>query len=255
MRETGSNRRDLLQPPELTTVIPILRSGIKVVMSESYIRELLADRIGGRQYGKSNVIYKFEKIKRAKRAAIRQHPGKEIIDLGIGEPDDMAFPEVVEKLYEEARKPENRGYADNGGPVLKQAAARYLEQVFGVRNLNAETDIIHSIGSKSALSLLPTTLINAGDVVLMTAPGIQYSERTANIMGGRFTTCSSRRKTSFFRISMRCQPMCGTGPRCWFLITQTTQPAPVRRRNFMRGWSRSRAGTGWWSSRTPLTPP
>lgn len=185
MRETGSNRRDLLQPPELTTVIPILRSGIKVVMSESYIRELLADRIGGRQYGKSNVIYKFEKIKRAKRAAIRQHPGKEIIDLGIGEPDDMAFPEVVEKLYEEARKPENRGYADNGGPVLKQAAARYLEQVFGVRDLNAETDIIHSIGSKSALSLLPTTLINAGDVVLMTAPGYPIFGTHSQYHGGQ----------------------------------------------------------------------
>ena len=64
-------------------------------------------------------IYKFEKIKRAKRAALAAHPGAEIIDMGVGEPDEMAFPEVVEKLCAEARKPENRGYADNGDAVLK----------------------------------------------------------------------------------------------------------------------------------------
>ena len=89
------------------------------IMSESYIQSLFAERIGGSQYGKSQAIYKFEKIKRAKRAAMAAHPGAEIIDLGVGEPDEMAFPEVVEKLCAEARKPENRGYADNGDAVLK----------------------------------------------------------------------------------------------------------------------------------------
>ena len=102
-------------------------------MSESYIQNLFAERIGGRQYGKSHAIYKFEKIKRARRAAMAAHPGAEIIDLGIGEPDEMAFPEVVETLCAEARKPENRGYADNGDAVLKAAAARYLERVCGVK--------------------------------------------------------------------------------------------------------------------------
>src|SRR5215470_20149186 len=101
-------------------------------MSEPYIQNLFAERIGGRLYGKSSAIYKFEKIKCAKRAAIAAHPGAEIIDMGVGEPDEMAFPEVVEKLCSEARKPENRGYADNGDIVLKQAAARYLERVCGV---------------------------------------------------------------------------------------------------------------------------
>ena len=52
-------------------------------MSESYIQNLFAERIGGRQYGKSTAIYKFEKIKRAKRAAMAAHPGKEIIDMGV----------------------------------------------------------------------------------------------------------------------------------------------------------------------------
>src|SRR5712672_1706285 len=118
-------------------------------MPDSYIQTLFADRIGGSQYGKSQGIYKFEKIKRAKRAVMMRDPKAEIIDLGVGEPDEMAFPEVVEKLCAEARKPENRGYADNGDGVLKQAAARYLQQVCGVKAVNPETEIVHSIGSKA----------------------------------------------------------------------------------------------------------
>jgi LL-diaminopimelate aminotransferase len=154
-------------------------------MSESYIQNLFAERIGGRQYGKSTAIYKFEKIKRAKRAAVAAHPGAEIIDMGVGEPDQMAFPEVVAKLCEEARRPENRGYADNGDGVLKEAAARYLERVCGVAGINPETEVIHSIGSKAALSILPAALINPGDCVLMTTPGYPVFGTHAKYYGGQ----------------------------------------------------------------------
>src|SRR5260221_3450283 len=153
-------------------------------MSETYIQNLLAERIGGSQYGKSQAIYKFEKIKRAKRAAMAIHPGERIIDLGVGEPDEMAFPEVVDKLCAEARKPENRGYADNGDEVLKAAAARYLERVCRVSGINPETEIMHSIGSKAALSILPATLINPGDHVLMTIPGYPVFGTHAKYYGG-----------------------------------------------------------------------
>jgi LL-diaminopimelate aminotransferase len=154
-------------------------------MTDSYIQNLFAERIGGSQYGKSQAIYKFEKIKRAKRAAMAAHPGAEIIDLVIGEPDEMAFPEVVEKLCAEARKPENRGYSDNGDAVLKQAAARYLDRVCGVKGIDPETEVIHSIGSKAALSILPAALINPGDYVLMTVPGYPVFGTHARYLGGR----------------------------------------------------------------------
>src|SRR5438105_4406896 len=153
-------------------------------MSESYIQNLIAERIGGRQYGKSTAIYKFEKIKRAKRAAMARHPRAEIIDMGVGEPDEMAFPEVVEKLCAEAHRSENRGYSDNGDAVLKQAAARYLERVCGVKGLNPETEILHSIGTKAALSILPAALIDRGDYVLMTIPGYPVFGTHAKYYGG-----------------------------------------------------------------------
>ena len=140
-------------------------------MTESYIQNLFADRIGGKNYGKSTQIYKFEKIKRAKRDALAAHPGLEIIDLGVGEPDEMALPLSVRALCEEAQKPENRGYADNGCAEFKRAAANWLAKVCGVTGLDPETEVIHSLGSKAALALLPAVLINPGDVALMTVPG------------------------------------------------------------------------------------
>jgi LL-diaminopimelate aminotransferase len=140
-------------------------------MSESFIQNLFAERIGGAGYGKSTAIYKFEKIKRAKRAALAAHPHLELIDMGVGEPDEMAFPLSVRALQEEAAKPENRGYADNGGMEYRKAAAQWMEKVCGVAGLDPETQIIHSIGSKAALSILPAALINPGDVAIMTVPG------------------------------------------------------------------------------------
>jgi LL-diaminopimelate aminotransferase len=112
------------------------------------------------------------------------HPGGEIIDLGVGEPDEMAFPEVVETLSAEARKLENRGYADNGDAVLKEAAARYLEKVCAVKGINSETEVLHSIGSKAALSILPAVLINPGDYVLMTTPGYPVFGTHSKYYGG-----------------------------------------------------------------------
>jgi len=135
------------------------------------MQQFFAERLGGRNFGKETTPYKFEKIKRAKRAAMRDNPGTELIDLGVGEPDEMAPQPIVQVLIEEARKPENRGYTDNGIEEFRRAAARYMEEVFGVAGLDPGTRINHSIGSKSALALLPGALVDPGDVVLMTVPG------------------------------------------------------------------------------------
>ena len=153
-------------------------------MAESFIQNLFAERIGGNQYGKSTAIYKFEKIKRAKRAALTAHPGAEIIDMGVGEPDEMAFPEVVAQLHQEALDPANRGYADNGDQVLKDAAARYLERVCGVTGIDPAREVMHSIGSKAALSILPACFVNPGDVVLMTTPGYPVFGTHSKYYGG-----------------------------------------------------------------------
>ena len=78
-------------------------------MPDSYIQELFADRIGGSNYGKGTAVYKFEKIRRARDAAVQARPDLTLIDMGVGEPDGMAYPEVVNVLSEQAAMLENRG--------------------------------------------------------------------------------------------------------------------------------------------------
>lgn len=140
-------------------------------MNESFIQQLFARRIGGNQFGKDTVLYKFEKIKRAKRAAHFRNPGVKLIDLGVGEPDWMAEPEVIEVLYKEAKQPENRGYTDNGIEEFKAAAVHYMETVFQVYGLHPVNEVNHGIGSKPILALLPLAFINPGDITIMTVPG------------------------------------------------------------------------------------
>ncbi len=152
-------------------------------MSDSYIQKLFAERIGGIDYGKSTAIYKFEKIKRAKAAARKAKPDVALIDMGVGEPDEMAFPEVIKALQQAAEKTGNRGYADNGGAAFKTAVADYMNKVFGV-SLDPATEILHSIGSKAALSILPAAFINPGDVTLMTVPGYPVFGTHAKYYGG-----------------------------------------------------------------------
>ncbi len=83
--------------------------------SDPWFQTLFADRIGGANYGKGTEIYKFEKIKRAKRQALADHPERKLLDFGIGENDDMAAAEsCASALKREVDKVENRGYADNG---------------------------------------------------------------------------------------------------------------------------------------------
>jgi len=165
-------------------------------MNDPYLQNLFADRIGGKQFGKSNAVYKFAKIKQAKLEACAAHPELSLIDMGVGEPDDMAFLQIVEKLCEEAAKPGNRGYADNGGANFLQAASRYMQNVFGV-TIDPATEVLHSIGSKAALSILPAVFINPGDIVLMTVPGYPIFGTHAEYYGGEVYNLPLTEETGF----------------------------------------------------------
>jgi LL-diaminopimelate aminotransferase len=151
--------------------------------SDPWFQNLFADRIGGAAYGKGNEIYKFEKIKRAKRAVQQAHPERQLLDFGIGENDDLADPAVREVAKREIDKLENRGYADNGIQSFKDAAARFMKRQFGV-TLDPITEINHAIGSKPALAMLPAAFINPGDVTLMTVPGYPVAGTHTKYYGG-----------------------------------------------------------------------
>jgi LL-diaminopimelate aminotransferase len=157
-------------------------------MPESYIQELFAERIGGRSYGKGTAVYKFEKIRRARDAAVKAKPDVPLIDMGVGEPDGMAYPGVVQALCEEAAELDNRGYSDNGIPEFKAAVAQYMAKVYGVEGLDPATEINHAVGAKNALAFLPTCFINPGDAVILTVPGYPVLGTHARWCGGEVYT-------------------------------------------------------------------
>jgi LL-diaminopimelate aminotransferase len=152
-------------------------------MSDPYFQPLFAQRIGGANYGKGTEIYKFEKIKRAKRKAAGDFPDRALLDFGIGENDQMAPAPVRQRMAVEIDRPENRGYADNGIAEFQAAAARFMKRNFGV-DLDPQREVNHCIGSKTALAMLPACFIDPGDVTLMTVPGYPVAGTHTRYYGG-----------------------------------------------------------------------
>jgi len=151
--------------------------------TDPWFQTLFAARIGGASYGKGTEIYKFEKIKRAKRQALADFPDRQLLDFGIGENDDMAPANVRDQLKLEVDRVENRGYADNGIAAYKEAAAAFLKQRFDV-TIDPVTEVCHAIGSKPAYAMLPACFIDPGDVTLMTVPGYPVAGTYTKYYGG-----------------------------------------------------------------------
>ena len=165
--------------------------------TDPWFQTLFADRIGGAQYGKGTEIYKFEKIKWAKRAVLAAHPERQLLDFGIGENDDMADPLIREVGKREIDKLETRGYADNGIQPFKDAAAGFMKKVFGV-TLDPVSEINHAIGSKPALAMLPACFINPGDVTLMTVPGYPVAGTHTRYYGGEVHNLALLEENGFY---------------------------------------------------------
>ncbi|MBP8235066.1 LL-diaminopimelate aminotransferase [Rhizorhabdus sp.] len=111
----------------------------------------------------------------AMRAAARAR-GEDIIDLGMGNPDLPPPEHVIEKLCEVARKPDAHGYsASKGIPGLRRAQAGYYQRRFGVE-LDADSEVVVTLGSKEGLANLAQAITAPGDVVL--APNPSYPIHT-----------------------------------------------------------------------------
>jgi LL-diaminopimelate aminotransferase len=112
--------------------------------------------------------YLFAQIDSAKRKARQE--GRNIIDLGVGDPDIPTPGFIIEKLYEAARDPKNHRYAlDQGMPELRQAIADWYKQRFNV-DLDPDKEVLPLIGSKEGIAHIPIAFLDKGDVVLVPDP-------------------------------------------------------------------------------------
>jgi alanine-synthesizing transaminase len=112
--------------------------------------------------------YVFEQVNRAKAAA--RNAGADIVDLGMGNPDLPTPAHVTEKLKETIGKPRTDRYsASKGIPGLRRAQAAYYGRRFGVK-LNADTQVVATLGSKEGFANVAQAITAPGDVVLVPNP-------------------------------------------------------------------------------------
>jgi len=112
--------------------------------------------------------YLFVELDAAKRRAKGQ--GKDIIDLGVGDPDLPTPAPIIAALAKAAKDPRNHRYAlDQGLPELRRAIQRWCHDRFGV-SLDPDQEILPLIGSKEGIAHLPLGLVNPKDAVLVPDP-------------------------------------------------------------------------------------
>jgi len=96
--------------------------------------------------------------------------GEDIIDFGMGNPDQPTPPHIVNKLIEVAQRPDTHRYSMSKGiPRLRRAMGLWYERNYGV-HLNSETQILTTIGSKEGLAHLALAISGPGDTVLVPDP-------------------------------------------------------------------------------------
>lgn len=96
--------------------------------------------------------------------------GRDVVDMGFGNPDIPSPDLAVEKLAEAARNPRNHRYsASRGIPKLRLAVANLYLRRFGVE-LDPDTEVVTTIGAKEGLSHLMWTLVGPGDTALVPTP-------------------------------------------------------------------------------------
>ena len=126
--------------------------------------------------------YLFLEIDKAKRKARAE--GRDIIDLGIGDPDQPTPKFIIDCLSQAALDPANHRYAlDQGMSVLRNAIGAWYKRRFNV-NLNFETEVLPLIGSKEGLAHFPLAFLNSGDFSLIPDPSYPPYKGGTILAGG-----------------------------------------------------------------------
>lgn len=127
--------------------------------------------------------YLFGEIAKLKAAALAD--GRDLIDLGIGDPDQPTPPPILDKLNEYARDPSTHRYDESSaGPTeFLNGAATWFQNRFGVE-LDPKSEIIELIGSKEGLAHAAWAFIDPGDVALVPDPGYTVMKVNTLLAGG-----------------------------------------------------------------------
>ena len=139
--------------------------------------------------------YLFAEIDKAKRAARAE--GRDIIDLGVGDPDSATPTFIIDALKKAAEDGKNHHYAfDAGMPELRQVISTWCKKRFNI-SVDADTEVYPLIGSKEGLTHLPLGIINPGDRVLIPDPAYPAYRSSVMFAGGEAVSLPLTAKNNF----------------------------------------------------------
>lgn len=114
--------------------------------------------------------------------------GADIINLGIGSPDQPPSDDTIKALCDEAAKPGSHGYQSyTGTPALRKAFSEWYKKYFRVE-LNPGNEILPLMGSKEGIMHISMAFVNPGDEVLVPDPGYPTYSSVTNLVGGNVRT-------------------------------------------------------------------
>jgi LL-diaminopimelate aminotransferase len=112
--------------------------------------------------------YLFAEIDKKKKAAIAA--GRDVINLGVGDPDRPTPPTIIKSLQHHVENPAFHQYAlDQGSPELRRSIATFCKKRYGL-DLDPETEVLVLIGSKEGIAHLPLAVLNPGEISLVPDP-------------------------------------------------------------------------------------
>lgn len=129
-------------------------------------------------------LYLFTIIDRLKNEAKKK--GIDVIDLGMGNPDQPTPKHIVDELCKQARKPENHRYPRPNEPAekkLKEAIASWYKNRFNV-DLDPEHEVLPLIGSKEGVAHLSLAFLNHDDIALVPSPAYPVHFNGVIMAGG-----------------------------------------------------------------------
>ena len=140
--------------------------------------------------------YVFAQVNELKMKLRRE--GKDIVDLGMGNPDLPTPQHIIDKLLEAAQKPHNHRYsASRGITKLREAIANWYGRRYDV-DIDPDTEAVVTIGAKEGLSHLVLSLISPGDVVFAPNPTYPIHPYSVIIAGGDLRSIPIEKGRDFF---------------------------------------------------------
>lgn len=146
---------------------------------------------------RTNAVQEYYFSTKLKQIEQMRRSGIDVINLGVGSPDQPPSESTIHRLSAEAAKPDVHGYQSYAGiPALRQAFAEWYLKYFKVK-LNPDDEILPLIGSKEGIMHISMAFVDPGDEVLVPNPGYPTYSSATTLAGGIIVPYDLEEKNSW----------------------------------------------------------